>query len=62
MLEDAGLFFVPQDPSALAAAVDQGLSRAGVRESLSEKGLGRAAQFSWQNTAEKVWQVLQSCE
>jgi glycosyltransferase involved in cell wall biosynthesis len=58
---DAGMLFVPAHDCSLAAAIDQCLSDSVLLASLREKGLERAAQFSWQASAEKVWQVLQAC-
>lgn len=45
---DAAVLFDPLDPEAIAAGVDEALTRAA---ELSERGLGRAALFTWDETA-----------
>lgn len=48
---DAALSFDPQDTEALAQALADGLVNAGLRVELRERGLCRAAQFSWTRCA-----------
>ncbi len=48
---DAALLADPGDTEALAAAISQALTDTSLRTSLTEKGLARAQQFSWENTA-----------
>lgn len=48
ILGDAAVFFDPRDPEAIAAGVDDALARSA---ELSERGLRRAASFTWDNTA-----------
>ena len=55
---DAGMTFCLSDPNALAKALKECLSAAGLRAELREKGLERAKNFSWQTTAEIVWKSL----
>lgn len=45
---DAAVLFDPLDPEAIAAGVDEGLTRS---TDLSERGLRRAAAFTWDETA-----------
>ena len=48
---DAALYFPPGDTSALAAQLNRLLSDDSLGLDLSEKGLSRAAQFTWRRTA-----------
>lgn len=54
---DAALMVDPNDIGGLAAAVSNVISDESLRKSLREKGLARAAQFSWQRTAEQTLEV-----
>jgi glycosyltransferase involved in cell wall biosynthesis len=56
---EAGILFDPDEPAALAEIISQCLSDLRLRKSLSRQGLERVQQFSWQTTAERVWQTLQ---
>ncbi len=49
---DAGMTVDPASPDALASALVAVLNDAGLRENLRERGLRRAAAFSWRRTAE----------
>jgi glycosyltransferase involved in cell wall biosynthesis len=55
---DAAVLFDPLDPDASAAGVDEALTRAA---ELSERGLGRASAFTWDETArghDRVYELL----
>ena len=45
---DAAVLFDPLDPEAIAAGIDEALDRSA---ELSERGLRRAATFTWDETA-----------
>lgn len=51
VLGEAGVLVSPQDPEEAAAAVERICSDREFRASLAEKGLRRAAQFSWSKAA-----------
>jgi glycosyltransferase involved in cell wall biosynthesis len=51
---DAGLLVDPADTAGLAAALQAGVSDAGVRARLRQAGPERARQFSWQATARET--------
>jgi glycosyltransferase involved in cell wall biosynthesis len=55
---DAGMTFCLSDPQGLKQSMKECLSNARVREELRERGLERAKKFSWQVTAEIVWENL----
>ena len=55
---DGGLLFAPEDPAAIARAIDRVLSEPGLRATLSARALKRAALFSWDRSAELVAQAL----
>ncbi len=55
---DAALLVDPDDPAAMAAAVVRAATDQAARSALAEAGRRRAAQFSWQRTAEAVDALL----
>lgn len=55
---DAGLIVNLSNPDNLSSAMRQCLSNNDLRLSLKEKGLARAKDFSWQRTAESIWNLL----
>jgi glycosyltransferase involved in cell wall biosynthesis len=56
--EESALLVSPNDATAFMRAFEQLLFDGGLREEYRERGLARAAQFSWHTTAEKTWRVL----
>jgi glycosyltransferase involved in cell wall biosynthesis len=56
---DAGLLVDPTDPSAIANAVCHLLKDISCRQSLIDKGLARAKQFTWEAVSEKIAQVYE---
>jgi glycosyltransferase involved in cell wall biosynthesis len=57
VLGDAALFAPPEDEQALAEALRAVLQDADLRADLRERGLARAAQFSWERTAAETLAV-----
>ena len=57
VLGDAALLVDPYDEDALAQAIDAARRDPGT---LRQKGLKRAAAFTWLKTAEETWQVYQA--
>jgi glycosyltransferase involved in cell wall biosynthesis len=57
---DAGVLVSPDDPSAMAAAVERVLNDASWSRSLRSKGLERAARFTWANAAARTLAVYES--
>jgi len=51
---DAALLANPYDPSSIADAIHTALTDETVRKSLRSKGLARASQFSWEESARRV--------
>ena len=58
LVGDAGLIFCLAHPAGLSNALKECLSDSKLRLTLSEKGLARAEQFSWQAAADLVWKTL----
>lgn len=58
VIGDAGLIFSLSKPDNLSMAMKRCLSDSDLRLSMKEKGLERAKLFSWQNTAELIWNTL----
>jgi glycosyltransferase involved in cell wall biosynthesis len=54
---DAAVQVAPDDALELAAAIWMVLSEQGIREELIERGLERARQFTWRQTAEQTLRV-----
>ena len=57
IVADAGLLIDPEDPEALAAAMERGLNDDLLRADLIAKGRMQVARFSWQETARQTLQV-----
>lgn len=55
---EAGIVFHLSDLTGLNNALRECLSNTGLRAALREKGLRRAKKFSWQTSAEIVWERL----
>ncbi len=55
---EAGIVFCLSNPLGLKDMLKECLSNPGLRSTLSEKGLARVQQFSWQTTADLVWKNL----
>jgi len=55
---DAGMIFNLSNPFGLSDAINKCLSNSNLRTSLKEMGLTRAKLYSWQSTAESVWNCL----
>jgi glycosyltransferase involved in cell wall biosynthesis len=51
---DAGLLVDPDEPAALAHAIDRVITDPGLRSTLSRRGLDRANEFTWAHTARAV--------
>lgn len=59
---DAALLVDPRDPDLIAEALRQATGDDRLREDLRARGLDRAAEFTWNRTAQRVWQSLeQAC-
>jgi len=56
---EAVMYFDPQSPEELAEAIEQVLSSKELRESLRAKGLERAKQFTWEESARKHVELYQ---
>jgi glycosyltransferase involved in cell wall biosynthesis len=59
VLGDAGLLFEPDDPEALAAALERVLSDEPLAAANVAKGVARARHFRWSETAATIAQVYQ---
>jgi alpha-1,3-rhamnosyl/mannosyltransferase len=57
---DAALLVDPQNPGDIAGAIARMLTEPQLAASLREKGLARAAQFSWKRTAELTLKAYES--
>ena len=60
IVADAALTLDPLDREAWAVALMEVLEREALRAEMREKGLKRAAAFSWEETARRTWEVYQS--
>lgn len=57
---DAALLVDPEDADAIAAAIIRIVDNHGLRVSLHTKGMKRAAQLSWDESARQTWEILQA--
>lgn len=56
---DAALYCDPYNPEDIANKIQMLLSDAKLRESLRQKGLERAKQFTWEKCARETWAVIE---
>ena len=56
---EAAMLVDPYDVEALAWGIRRVVDDQGLRQALAHKGLARAQRFTWEQTAARVWQVLQ---
>ena len=59
---DAGVLFDPLDVEAIAAAIQHVMSDPELRAALRQRGLERAAQFSWDRVARQTIEVYRSVD
>jgi len=59
---NAAFYVEPTDIEAIAAGMIKLIDDKDLRMELIEKGLQRAQQFSWDNTADQTWAVLKEAE
>ena len=57
---DAALMVKPDDAGAFASAVERVLADSDLRSELRARGLRRAAQFTWERTAQQTMEVYAS--
>jgi glycosyltransferase involved in cell wall biosynthesis len=57
---DAAVLFPPHDEHALADAIEEILKNESLAAEMRKKGVARAAQFTWQHTAEETVKVYRS--
>jgi glycosyltransferase involved in cell wall biosynthesis len=57
---DAGVTVDPRDERAIASAIERILSDARLRERLAEAGIRRAAEFTWERTAQQTVEVYRT--
>src|SRR5258708_38822416 len=57
---DAGLLVDAFDIEAIAEGIRRLLEDSALRDDLRRRGLDRAKQFSWDKTAHRTWDVLQT--
>jgi glycosyltransferase involved in cell wall biosynthesis len=58
--EDAALLVDPLDVDAIAGVLDRLLGDGGLRARCRERGIERAATFTWERTARETWAVYES--
>lgn len=56
---DAALYADPDDPKQIASHMQMLFKNEKLREQLIEKGISRAALFSWKQTSEKMWKAIE---
>ncbi len=57
---DAALYFDPTNVEAIAEVLDHAMREPDLRADLRERGLARAMEFSWQETARRTWEIYRT--
>ncbi|MDF2792148.1 MAG: glycosyltransferase [Neobacillus sp.] len=60
IFDDAALYCKPEDPIDIKEKIDYLFKHEEVRNELKEKGIEKAAHYSWYNCAEELWAIIQS--
>jgi len=60
IIGDAGLLVDPSDVDAIAEGLCRLVQDSSLRDDLRRRGLARSKEFSWDETARRTWDVLQS--
>jgi glycosyltransferase involved in cell wall biosynthesis len=58
VLENAGVYFNPENPSSIAEAVSEIIENQSLRLAISRLALQRSRLFSWSRCAKETWQYL----
>ncbi len=58
VLEEGGVYFDPEDPNEIAAAVERLVMDAGLRSRVVRRAKERSEQFSWARCARETWTFL----
>lgn len=61
ILDDAALFFNPEEPREIALKITEVLSNDALRHDLIERGYQRVKMFSWERMARKTLEIYQEC-
>ena len=56
---DAAIFASPESPGSIRDSMIRIVREKGLREELIERGRKRREQFSWDHTAQKLWESIQ---
>jgi len=57
---DAGILVDPENDEEIVEGIGTLVENSALRRDLRQRGLLRAKQFSWDQTAQKTWQVLKA--
>jgi glycosyltransferase involved in cell wall biosynthesis len=58
VLQDAGVYFDPEKPASIGAAIERLLTETGLRQTLATRAAERAREYSWERCARETWEFL----
>lgn len=58
ILEDGGVYFDPELPDSIAAAVEQLITDPALRERVAQRAKQLSEQYSWSRCAEETWKFI----
>jgi len=61
VLQDAGVYFDPENEQSIAVALEKLLTNAKLRAQLSSRAQVLASQYSWERCAKETWQYVVAC-
>lgn len=61
VLGDAATYFSPENPRSMADAIRRAATDETLRATLKERGIARAALYTWEACAERTYQIYVSC-
>jgi glycosyltransferase involved in cell wall biosynthesis len=60
VLGEGGVYFNPEDPATIAAAVERLITDPALRVEVARTANARAQQFSWARCASETWSFLRA--
>lgn len=60
VLRDGGLYFDPEDPSSIAASIEQLLQDPSLRAQLASRAAELSREYSWERCARETWEFLRT--
>lgn len=61
VLQDGGVYFDPEIPESIAAAIEEIITRPDLRERIAARAKELSEQYSWERCSAETWRFLRDC-